>query len=95
MFLVQYPGMSERRRNHRTEVYWCAKISADQPLRDCVVRDISFLGARLAFTSVADVPDDFELAIDQLHMRRKCSVVWRSEAEIGVKFRNLLFVAAA
>jgi len=87
--------MSERRRNHRTQVYWCAKISANQSLQDCVIRDISFLGARLAFASATDVPDDFELAIDQVHMRRRCSVVWRSEMEIGVKFRNLVFVAAA
>jgi len=95
MSLTHNRGMSERRRNHRTEVYWCAKISANQSLEDCVVRDVSFLGARLAFTSAPSIPDDFELAIDHLHMRRKCSVVWRSDAEIGVKFRNLLFVAAA
>jgi len=87
--------MSERRRNHRAQVYWCAKISANQSLQHCVVRDISFLGARLAFGSDTDVPDEFELAIDQVHMQRRCSVVWRSETEIGVKFRNLLFVAAA
>ena len=86
--------MSERRRNHRTQVYWCVKISANKSLQDCVVRDISFLGARLAFGSDTDVPDEFELAIDQVP-RRRCSVVWRSETEIGVKFKNLLFAAAA
>jgi hypothetical protein len=80
--------MSERRRTHRTEVEWCAKILANQSLQRCVVRDVSFLGARLAFSSTADVPDDFELALHQMHMQRRCSVVWRSETEIGVKFSN-------
>ena len=86
--------MSERRRNHRTEVQWCAKIAANQSLQGCVIRDISFLGARLALASAADLPNDFELAIHQVHMQRSCSVVWRSETEIRVKFRNLLFVSA-
>lgn len=57
--------MSERRRTHRTEVQWCAKILANQSLQSCVVRNIFFLGARLAFSGAADVLDDFELALHQ------------------------------
>jgi len=93
--------MSERRRTHRTEVDWCARILANQSPHSCVVRDISYLGARLALTGALDVPHDFELAIRQVHMlrqvhmQRSCTVVWRAETEIGVKFRNLPFGAAA
>jgi len=87
--------MSERRRTYRTEVHWCAKIAANQSPQDCVVRDISYLGARLAFIGTAGVPDAFELALDALHMRRSCRVVWRSHTQIGVQFQESSFHRAA
>jgi len=87
--------MPERRRVHRTQVYWCAQIVLDQSCQDCVVRDISSLGARLAFISTAAIPETFELTVDEAHLRRRCRVVWRSDSQIGVEFQESLFHHAA
>jgi hypothetical protein len=80
--------MIERRRTRRTQIYGCAKIAVKQSLQDCVVRDISSLGARLAFMNTACIPDTFELTFDAAHIRRDCCVIWRSLTQIGVKFQE-------
>jgi len=87
--------MHERRRARRTKVYKCAKISSNGSLRDCVVRDISALGARLALVSTAFIADDIALTFDDAHTLRACRVAWRSATEIGVEFREPSFRAAA
>jgi hypothetical protein len=83
--------MAERRRTRRAQVYGCAKISVNQTLQDCVVRDFSSLGAGLAFISTANIPDTFELTFDAALIRRKCRVVWRSHTQIGVEFQEASF----
>jgi hypothetical protein len=87
--------MHERRRARRVRVYKCAKISLNGSLRDCVVRDISSLGARLALVSTAFIPDDIALTFDNAHTLRACRVAWRSPTEIGVEFREASFRSAA
>jgi hypothetical protein len=64
-------------------------------LRDCVVRDISSLGARLALVSTVSIPDRFSLTFDDAHTLRACRVVWRSVTEIGVEFSEASFRSAA
>jgi len=87
--------MQERRRARRTPVYKCAKITANGSLRDCVVRDISSLGARLALVSTAYIPDQVALTFDNARTLRTCRVAWRSATEIGVEFREPVFRSAA
>ena len=87
--------MQERRRARRTPVYRCAKIWVNGSLRDCVVRDISSLGARLALLSTAYIPDQVSLTFDGAHTLRACRVAWRSTTEIGVEFREPAFRSAA
>jgi hypothetical protein len=87
--------MQERRRVRRTQVYKCAKISLNGSLRDCVVRDISSLGARLALVSTAYIPDEITLTFDHARTLRACRVAWRSPTEIGVEFREASFRPAA
>ena len=87
--------MNERRRARRTPVYKCAKISVNGSLRDCVVRDISSLGARLALVSTAYIPDQISLTFDAARTLRTCRVAWRSATEIGVEFRESAFRSAA
>jgi hypothetical protein len=87
--------MHERRRVRRTKVYKCAKIAMDGSLRDCVVRDISSLGARLALVSTCSIPDKFALTFDAAHTMRACRVAWRSATEIGVEFCEAAFRSAA
>jgi len=87
--------MHERRRVRRTQVYKCAKITVHASLRDCVVRDISSLGARLALVSTAYIPDTFSLTFDDARTVRACRVAWRSTTEIGVEFCEASFRPAA
>jgi hypothetical protein len=87
--------MHERRRARRVQVFKSAKIAINQSLRDCVVRDISSLGARLAFVSTAYIPDTFELTFDSAHTLRPCRVAWRTDTQIGVEFQGTTFRPAA
>ena len=87
--------MDERRRVRRTSVYKCAKISINGSLRDCVVRDISSLGARLALLSTSLIPDKFSLTFDAAHTMRGCRVAWRSSTELGVEFCEAALHSAA
>ncbi len=64
-------------------------------LRDCVVRDISSLGARLALVSTCLIPDRFGLTFDAAHTMRGCRVAWRSATEVGVEFCEASFHSAA
>jgi hypothetical protein len=76
------------------QIFKCAKIAIHGSLRDCVVRDLSSLGARLAFVSTAYLPDHFELTFDSAHTLRPCRVAWRSDTQIGVEFQSTSFHAA-
>jgi methyl-accepting chemotaxis protein len=87
--------MQERRRVRRTQTYKCAKISLNGSLRDCVVRNISSLGARLALVSTAYIPDEIFLTFDNARTLRTCRVAWRSTTEIGVEFCETSFRPAA
>jgi hypothetical protein len=87
--------MRERRRARRIHVFKSAKVAFNGMLRDCVVRDISSLGVRLAFVSTAYVPDHFSLTFDSARTMRKCRVAWRNGTEIGVEFQEASFHAAA
>jgi hypothetical protein len=87
--------MHERRRAKRVKIFKSAKIAYNGSLRDCVVRDISSLGARLAFMSTAYIPDGFALTFDSAHTLRPCRVAWRSATEIGVEFSESSFRSAA
>ncbi|MBU1336837.1 MAG: PilZ domain-containing protein [Alphaproteobacteria bacterium] len=51
----------------------------------CTVRNLSEAGARLKVASIVGIPDSFQLAMDD-GRKFACSVVWRTEAELGVAF---------
>lgn len=52
----------------------------------CTVRDISATGARLRVEGSVTAPDSFELLIALDGLEANCQVVWRRDADIGVKF---------
>ena len=86
--------MPERRRVQRTQVFKGANIVWDQSIRDCIIRDISNLGARLSLVSTACIPDRFGLTLDAGHTLRPCRAAWRIGAQIGVEFQEAAFRAA-
>lgn len=53
---------------------------------NCTVRDISATGAKLRVEGSVTAPDTFELLIPLDGMEANCEVVWRKEADIGVRF---------
>ena len=87
--------MREPRRVRRTQVFKSAKISMSGEYRDCIVRDISSLGARLAFVSTANIPERFSLTFDAARTLRNCCVAWRAQTEVGVEFQESAFHSAA
>jgi hypothetical protein len=55
---------------------------------DCVVRNLSDTGAKLALPSILPVPDRFDLIILRTNVTRKCRLRWRREDEMGVSFEE-------
>lgn len=53
---------------------------------DCMVRDVSENGAKLAFGDVPAIPDRFDLEIPARGQRLACRVAWRRGLEVGVAF---------
>ncbi|HEY5047155.1 MAG TPA: PilZ domain-containing protein [Rhizomicrobium sp.] len=51
---------------------------------DCTVRSVSRTGAMLNVQNAVTVPQEFELRWDG--NVRRCTVVWRKVASLGVKF---------
>lgn len=84
--------MNEQRRVRRTRVDKRAKVILDQSLHDCIVCDISSLGARLLFMDTSGTLNSFELTFDAGRTLRKCRVAWSSETQVGVEFQEALFL---
>lgn len=63
----------------------------DRPCaHECVVRDISDKGARIAFPDPPPAsPVQLELQIPIKSIRHRCRVVWRGDTEIGVAFTDV------
>jgi hypothetical protein len=61
---------------------------------DCVVRDISDGGARLAVSDETMVPDTFEIHIPQKERAHIGDVKWRRGEEIGLQFQDPVGVVA-
>jgi len=80
--------MIERRRAPRIRIFKRAKIVLDSSFRDCIVQEISTIGARLEFSSTTHIPDIFDLTLDAGHTLRACRIAWRTSTHIGVEFQG-------
>ena len=88
-YFRQWAAMIERRRAVPTKVFLAAQIRTDRrpPLViDCVVRDVSPLGARLELRDTSTLRNIFELTFDAGRTLRACHVVWRTPTDVGVEF---------
>jgi len=83
--------MEELRRVKRTQVFKHARIMAGSftGAIDCVVCDITNLGAGLRVSPTIPVPDNFDLIFDSALFARNCKVRWRSGQRLGVSFAQL------
>jgi len=79
--------MDERRDKARHRVLKAGTIEFGGGAIDCTVRNFSGAGAALDVTSPIGIPERFTLFIPADGKHLACTVVWRKERRIGVKFR--------
>jgi hypothetical protein len=78
----------EKRKLPRTFVHpACIVDDAGALIDECTLADISEGGARLALGSAREVPAEFTLLLSRDGaIQRRCRVLWRTAADIGVEF---------
>lgn len=78
----------ERREARRNKVFKGATISYNFGFcaLQCVVRDLSERGARLAFGDTTGIPRSFEIQLAGSVQRRKAHVRWRDRERLGIAF---------
>jgi hypothetical protein len=85
-FLAQINGMYERRALPRQRVFKAGTIEFDGTGVECIVRNISAVGAGLEVASPQGIPHEITLTIRSGEVRRHAYIVWRKEKRIGVAF---------
>jgi hypothetical protein len=80
--------MQEVRRAERVKSFLRAQIIFNQRMStmDCVVKNISQSGARLALNEALSIPSEFDLFIPQKGRTYRARMVWRDADAIGVEF---------
>lgn len=80
--------MENRRRTHRSRTCLEGRVVFNhrQSTMDCIVRNLSANGARIALADYATLPDDFDITICRRRELYKATVIWRSATDIGLSF---------
>lgn len=86
---VSEQNMQERRRQRRRKTYLGGQTVYHQSYCaiDCLVRNLSQDGARLVFADGEWIlPSEFDLVIPHRGDSRTARIVWRKQADVGVRF---------
>ena len=79
--------MDERRGKARHRVLKAGTIEfGGGGAIDCTIRNLSGTGAALDVSSPVGIPDHFSLFVQADGTHLACSVIWRKEKRIGVRF---------
>jgi hypothetical protein len=80
--------MVERRQTSRQKSFLRGRIIFDKGRfsLDCMIRDLSNLGARIIFADNVNVPDVVDLHIPQKNKTARAFVTWHHGDEIGIAF---------
>jgi hypothetical protein len=79
--------MEERRRTIRHRVFKAGTIRFNKAgAINCIVKNLSPVGAYLEIESLAQIPDEFTLAISKDQVTKECAVIWRDSHKMGVQF---------
>ncbi len=80
--------MAERRNAARNKSFLrgCLYFNKRRSAVDCLIRDISDVGARVVFSDTVSVPDAVELYIPQKEQTLRAHVQWRHGEELGLAF---------
>ena len=83
--------MEERRKEGRSPAYLGGQITTDRRLIsiECVVRNTSGTGARLAVPHATLLPDVFELHIPKKNCAYRVRTAWRGADDVGVEIMPL------
>jgi hypothetical protein len=76
----------ERRAFIRDPVLKAGTIEFDGGVVNCMVRNMTELGAMLDVASSVGIPGHFTLALQTNRQRKFCRIVWWNEMRIGVAF---------
>jgi|ERR671910_3306427 hypothetical protein len=89
--------MTERRRTIRNRSFLGGVIAFDKRRStiDCLVRNFSSGGAKVAFVGTGVIPDEFDLEVRQKERTFRARMVWRRENEAGITFVGVGAEAAA
>jgi hypothetical protein len=81
--------LQENRKAQRLRTLKAAKIVLGHGgVIDCVVRNMTPLGACLEVASPIGIPDEFIL-LNGNETERSCHAVWRSQKRIGITFKSV------
>ena len=80
--------MLDRRKLHRDRTYLGGRIAFNNRCStfDCLVRNLSQDGAKIAFSDSATVPSEFDVTIHRKGESRRARIVWRDETQAGIRF---------
>lgn len=80
--------MEERRKVHRLRSYLAgqAVFNGRASTVDCLLRNISDDGAKIAFSDGVALPVEFEITIPRRGETKRSRVVWRTQKEAGLQF---------
>ena len=79
--------MQERRKIARTRVLKGAKfLLGKSSVQDCVVRDLTNVGAGVEVPNTIDLPDALDLKFNGSRTSRRCRLIWRKISKTGVEF---------
>ena len=89
--------MSENRKEIRQKTFLKGRILFNKGASsmDCLVRDMSASGARLALTETSTLPESFELYIPQKERTYRAQMCWRRADSIGIAFVDEAAASAA
>ena len=82
--------MSDKRSVERTRSFLKGQIVFNNRMTtmDCIVRNLSATGAKLALTETLALPDQFDLVIPQKGETLRARLKWRRDDEIGIVFAS-------
>ncbi len=80
--------MQVERKSERVKSFLRAQISFNQAMStfDCIIKNISPHGARIAIDELLAIPGEFDLHIPQKSKTYRAKMVWRQADAMGVAF---------
>jgi uncharacterized protein YceH (UPF0502 family) len=81
---------ANRRDKPRLRSFMAATVlyNNGQSTLDCVIRNISEDGAKLALPAEVALPDRFDLAVPQRNKTYRATMAWRRGGEVGVSLED-------